>query len=472
MRRRLLLVLLPLLTALLVALEVPLAQTHAARLTQDRFIDGVVDAQRFAGLGDQVLRNVAGRGALDQEARNYARFAESRVAIVDQEVNLLLPHRAAAVSPATRVALLSALAGGDPVRPPTAWPWRSGPIRIGVPIGQGANIIGAVVVEVPTGHIRAQVFSRIALLAALGIAVLILATALAAMRVARWVLRPVDELNATAARLTAGELSARAAERGGPPELRDLAVAVNAMAAALGAALERQRAFVADASHELRNPLATLRLRIESLAERLGGDDERELRVAIAESDRLARTVTRLLELARAEATAAEHGDFDVVALLEQRLAAWTPRLERSAIAVRVSAAGEVRGHGSADAVEYALDVLLDNACSYAAGSPLDIAISADNGYVELRIRDYGTGASEAEVGRIGERFWRGTSHRSEPGTGLGVATARALLHSSGAELDVAAASPGLVVTLRLPAATAPPRTIAPHPDATPADTS
>lgn len=474
MRRRLLLALLPLLVALLAALEVPLAQTHAARLTQDQFIDAIGDAQRFAGLADQVLRNVAGRGLLDEEARNYARLRGRGVTIVDQENEFLLPRDGADPSPALRAALQVAINGGDPARPRTAWPWRTNPMVVGIPIGQDANIIGAVVVEVPTGRVRAQVGRRVALLVALGISVLVLATALGALPVARWVLRPVDELNATAERLTAGDLSARASERGGPPELRGLAVAVNRTAAALGAALERQRAFVADASHELRNPLATLRLRIEALAARLSGEDEQELRLAVAESDRLARTVTRLLELARAEATAAERVDFDVVALLEQRLTAWTPVLAQTGNVLRVCAADETWSHGLPDAVEYALDVLLDNARKYAPGSPLDIAITRDDGFVELRVRDYGTGISEVEVSRIGERFWRGTYHRSLPGTGLGVATARSLLESSGGLLDVATASPGLAATLRLPAATsgAPPSTSAPRRGAATTDTS
>ena len=114
-----------------------------------------------------------------------------------------------------------------------------------------------------------------ALLAGLGISVLLLATVVGVLPVVRWVLRPVDELGATAARLAAGDLTARASERGGPPELRGLAAAFNRMAASLGAALERQRAFVADASHELRNPLGTLRLRLDALAGSLHGEDLR-----------------------------------------------------------------------------------------------------------------------------------------------------------------------------------------------------
>ena len=130
----------------------------------------------------------------------------------------------------------------------------------------------------------------------------------------------MHDLNATADRLAAGGLNARASERAGPPELRGLARAFNEMADNLALALQRQRAFVADASHELRNPLATMRLRMEALAGKVRGDGERDLQLALSESDRLASVVDRLLELARAEATAAERVEFDVVSVTEQRL--------------------------------------------------------------------------------------------------------------------------------------------------------
>jgi signal transduction histidine kinase len=471
MRRRLLLALLPLLLALLAALEVPLAQSHAARLTQALFIDSIGDAQRFAGLADQTMHDVAGRGPLEQEVRHSAQLRNRTVTIVDQENEPVLRHDRGG-SRAVRAALRDALAGRDPHLPDTAWPWRKDPIVVALPIGQDANIIGAVAVEAPTTKVRERVADRIALLAGGGLSVLLLATALGALPVARWVLRPVDELSATAARLTAGDLSARVSERGGPPELRGLAVAFNRMASSLVTALERQRAFVADASHELRTPLATLRLRIEALTGKLSGDGERELSLALDESDRLARTLTRMLTLARSEASAAERADFDVVALMTRRLDAWAPLFVEIGSAVRVDACDEAWAHGSVEAVEYALDVLLENACAYAPGSPVDIAVTVGTGSVELCVRDHGSGVSAADACHIGERFWRSTHHRGIPGTGLGLATARSLLESGGGRLDVSVAVHGLAATLWLPAATGPGRdTTAPPQGAAPADT-
>jgi signal transduction histidine kinase len=452
MRRRLLLALLPLLFVLLVALEVPLAQTYADRRTQELFIESIGDARALGAGADETMRRLAGRRALAARVRDERTLRGRTITIVDEDGDRLLPEVTPPPKPATRQALEAALDRLDPARPPTAWPWRTQPMIVALPIGQDTTLTGAVAVEVATDDVRADVRRRIAILAALGLSLLLVVTVLGVLPVVRWVLRPVDELGASAARLAAGDLEVRASERSGPPELRGLAAAFNRMAASLATALERQRAFVADASHELRNPLAALRLRLDGLVGSLDGEDERRARLAIAESERLARTVTRLLELARAEATAAEREDFDLVALTLGRLDAWSPALEEAGIDLHVESPEPAWVRGSPDAAEYALDVLLDNACSYAPGAALDVAIAHRGDAVEVRVRDHGD-VTESE--HIGERFWRGSRHRSIPGTGLGVATARALLEGSGGSLRLDAARPGLAATIRLPVATA-----------------
>jgi signal transduction histidine kinase len=469
MRRRLLLALLPLLFVLLVALEVPLAQTYAARLTQDLFIESIGDARRFAARGDEAMQALAGRRQLAEELRTQRRIRGRTITIVDRDSALVVPEATPAIEPATARALALALAGDEPSRPPTAWPWRTEPMIVAIGIGQDTGLTGAVAVEVSTGEVRDAVAERFALLAALGLSVVLLATVIGVLPLVRWVLRPVDALAATAARLAAGDLDARTSERGGPPELRGLAAAFNRMAVSLAAALERQRAFVADASHELRNPLAALRLRLDALAGSVHGEDARRLELAIAESERLARTVTRLLELARAEATAAERIDVDLAELTATRLEGWIPALEQVGCAVALESPEHAWARASPDAVEYALDVVLDNVCSYAARTRVEITIVHGAAGAELRVRDHGAGE---DVGHIGERFWRGASHRAIPGTGLGIATARALLASSGGTLRVEPADPGLVATIGLPAAAATARTSAPRPRAAAPDRS
>jgi len=454
MRRRLLAVLLPLLTALLAALEVPLAQTHAARLTQNLFIEHIAYAEQFAALAEPLLRTGSGRATVEHDLRTYSDITGVTVTVFDNNRRPVLHFGTRRPSAATAAARDDFLVDRTPTRPPTTWPWRPAPMIVGETIGKRGPQIGAVILEVPTRRVREQVMVRVAVLAGAGIAVLLLTTALCALPLARWVLRPVYDLSDAAGRLAAGDLDARAQERGGPPELRGLARAFNQMADNLVAALQRQRAFVADASHELRNPLATLRLRMEALTGRMHDGGERDLRLALSESDRLANTVDRLLELARAEATAAERVDFDVVSLTVKRLDAWMPELQSVGSVLHIDAPAEAVSCSSPDAVEYALDVLLDNARKFAPGSPIDVAVSLRDDCVEVVVRDHGPGLAASDLARVGERFWRSPRHRAVPGTGLGVATARALLDSAGATIDVSFGNPGLAVVLRLPTPT------------------
>ncbi len=452
MRRRLLLLLLPLVAALLGALAVILAQSHAERLTQDLFSERSSYAEVFAADADPVLRTGAGRRGLAAALDSYTTDVVPgvTVAVYNNDRTLIYSNR----RPSTRArrARETLLAESDVPAPKTAWPWHETPVIVGKTIGRPT--IGAFVLEAPTTSVRERVEARMYLLAGGGIVALLLASALLVLPLARWLLRPVYDLNEAAGRLAAGDLAARASERGGPPELRGLAHAFNQMADYLVAALEGQRAFVADASHELRNPLATLRLRMEALDGKVGSDGERDLRLALAESDRLAHTVKRLLELARAEATAAEQVDVNVVALTAKRLDAWKTALEAAGSVVRLHAPAQVLAHCSPEAVEYALDVVLDNARTFADGAPLDVVIAAREEAVDILVRDHGPGLPSSELSHVGGRFWRSGRHRARAGTGLGLATARALLEGSGASMAIGAADPGLEVRLRLAAST------------------
>ena len=473
MRRRLLLVLLPLLTALLTALEVPLMQAYADGLTQELYAEHLAEAEDFAVFADPVLRSDRGGESLRQEIRAYIAVSPGvAVSIYDNEEARVVTA-GAPPSPASAAARERFLVDRAHERPKTVWPWRRERMIVGEAVGKRGPEIGAVVIEVPTDAVRDKVEVRMAVLAGGGLAVLLLTGALCALPLARWVLRPVHDLNAAAGRLAAGGLGARASDRGGPPELRGLARAFNEMADNLVTALQRQRAFVADASHELRNPLATLRLRLEALAGETSEDVGRDARLALSEADRLAAIVDRLLELARAEATAAEQVDFDAVAVVSERLAAWAPALGAEGIVARVQAPEPAIARGLPDAVRYALDVALDNARKFAPGHPLDVEVRSRGGHVEISVRDHGAGLHPDELDQVGDRFWRSSGHRATAGTGLGLATSRALLESAGATLEISLGRPGLVVTLAVPASTgAILDTSARRPDADPADTS
>src|SRR2546421_202997 len=127
------------------------------------------------------------------------------------------------------------------------------------PIVQDGDVIAVVVTDSPTGAMRSRILHGWLLIAGSEFAATVVAV-LAAIRLTRWVLRPVRVLDRASHDIATGRLASRVEEAGGPPELRRLARSFNEMAANVEQVLEQQRAFVADASHQLRNPLSALLL--------------------------------------------------------------------------------------------------------------------------------------------------------------------------------------------------------------------
>lgn len=132
------------------------------------------------------------------------------------------------------------------------------------PVGRDERVSGAVPMAVPTGAARRDATVR-RLLIACGALAAFAAAGLVAAGITRRLMRPVRDLDRAVERLTSGRLEARAVSDTGPPELRNLRVQFDAMAEVVADSIGRQRAFVADASHQLRNPLATLVLQLENV---------------------------------------------------------------------------------------------------------------------------------------------------------------------------------------------------------------
>jgi signal transduction histidine kinase len=291
------------------------------------------------------------------------------------------------------------------------------------------------------------------------VGVMLIALAMAAVvgaAVSRWLTRPIRRLDLAARRMATGDLRTRAALRRGPPELVELSDTLDQMAGRLESLIGEQRAFVADASHQLRTPLTGMRLRLENLQSRIEhGEslDTTDVEAAVDEVARLARLVGDLLQLARADgATGREVVDLDLVAA--ERVETWQAMAE--AAGVRVVLLGSDRRH-SANAVpgtvEQVLDNAIDNAMRVSApGSTIEVQLEDLNGQVAVRIIDHGVGLTDAEKAHAFQRFWRGTS--DSEGTGLGLPIARALALASGGDLVLLdTAGGGLTVELRLPTA-------------------
>jgi signal transduction histidine kinase len=276
---------------------------------------------------------------------------------------------------------------------------------------------------------------------------------LLAARMTRWVLRPVHVLDAATHEMATGRLAARVPEDSGPPELRRLTTAFNEMAGHVQDVVEQQRAFVADASHQLRNPLGALLLRLDDLALRMPTPWAREVGAATDEGHHLARSLDRLLELARAEHAGAAPRVADVVPVVAERMDAWRLVAERRGLALRREGAAAATALVDLEALRGALDVLLDNACKFGPeGSRVVVRVDTTADGVLVAVDDEGPGLDVDELTRAGDRFWRSRRHQNVDGSGLGLSIARTLLQAGGGRLDVARNEPcGLSVRLVLP---------------------
>ncbi|HEX5565749.1 MAG TPA: HAMP domain-containing sensor histidine kinase, partial [Streptomyces sp.] len=276
--------------------------------------------------------------------------------------------------------------------------------------------------------------------------------------VTRRALRPVEGIRREMAAITAStDLSRRVPEPASGDEVARLARTTNETLTALEAAVERQRRFVADASHELRSPIASLRTQLEVAAAHPGLLD---LDGAVHDTVRLQDLAADLLLLARLDA-GERPGDSRVAldALVREELVQRVG--DRIPVTLDENPGGEreegvpLEVTGSRSQLARVLGNLLDNAQRHAAGR-VRTTVRRDGGWAVLEVADDGAGVPEEERERIFERFVRLDDARSrdDGGAGLGLAIARDVAARHGGTLTVGRAPEGgALLTLRLPAA-------------------
>jgi signal transduction histidine kinase len=457
MRRRLIAGYLLLLALVLVALEAPLCITIAGRDTQRLVADRLADATRFATLAEPALRTNE-IDTLHSELATYDEVYGISAAVVDQDGNQVVTSRPgfdlgvpAVVNQARR-----ALAGAQASDDGTIWPWRSSPLVVAVPVGSGGAILGAVITVSPTGAHTSSVATAWVLLAAGGLVVLAIGI-IAVWWFARWTLRPVAVLDSAAHELGAGDYAVRVPVDDGPAELRRLAAGFNEMAATVKDALDRQRAFVSHASHQLRNPLTALRLRVESLGDDLTDPEIIEAhKLALEEAERLGHVLDSLLALARAERGNYRLEDIDAGEVAFTRVLTWQPVAEQKGVRLRyVRPAYPVHARAVATALDQSLDALIDNAVKFSAEDStvqpptVTVRVTAEDDGVAVHVTDTGPGLSDEHRELATDRFWRAPSATNVEGSGLGLPIVAVLAEASGGRFELLAAQPqGLHVRL------------------------
>ncbi|MFC5231277.1 sensor histidine kinase [Pseudonocardia zijingensis] len=458
MRRRLLLVLSAFALAAVAGFAVPLLQSTAAGRTQEFVLTRAGDLDRFAALAQQAT-GPAGAGALAQEVQAHQTVYGEGVAVVDRSGRAVVEAGLRADDPAVVSAVDAALRNQPAARPVGLRPWSTEPILLARPIGTGTEVGGAVVLRAEPADAAADIATAWAAVL-LGTLLAAVACAALALLLARWVLRPIRELAAGVGEVAAGHPGAHVSPRAGPTELRELAAAFNRMSDAVATSAEEQRRLVADTSHQLRNPLAALRLRVDTLDPHVAPAGRATYRSTVVELDRLEALLDGLLVLASAEsratdlAAAARPDDrTDLAAVVAERLDAWRPAAGQAGVRLDAAAPGPVEAATTTSEVEQLLDVLLDNAVKYAGqGATVSIALSSRDGRALLEVRDDGPGLPPDQLQRATQRYWRAPGSPAR-GSGLGLPIAERLATARGGALHVASPpGAGLVVTIELPA--------------------
>ena len=341
--------------------------------------------------------------------------------------------------------------------PATAPPLVASALRTGAPAdaahgGQLEAAVPLLVAERVTGAVRAVRSDAGAardtrgawlVLAAIAAGVIAAASA-AALVLGRRLAAPLERLAGAARVLGEGDFSVRA-PRAGVTEVDAVGVALDTTAARLGDLISRERAFTTNASHQLRTPLAALRLELEALA--LRQPDDAELAAALAQVDRLQATIETLLSVAR---DARRRGELaDIVALVDDAEARWRDVLAADARPLRSrSTAHRPTVRASRRVVDEILDVLLDNARVHGRGA-VTLTVRELDGWLALDVADQGAGFS-GDPERAMARPPGANGH------GIGLALARELAHAEGGRLVVTSAGPEPVLTLLLPRPGAP----------------
>jgi signal transduction histidine kinase len=347
-------------------------------------------------------------------------------------------------------------------------PFGTGSEVISRSFGSASQVLGAAVLEVNQDAARQKLRER---WLAVGLAAAALAAILliAAARVTRWVLRPVHRLNAAVAELGTTGRSAQLPQEG-PPELRELSRSFSAMAQSVTDSIEAQRQLIADTSHELRNPVGALRLRIDLLQLKLTAAGERAAATAVVtELERVEEILDGVLKLAAAEHRAFEdsagaghliprrdQAPIDPFPILQEEAERAEPAARLAGAAILLSSPPQQPAliACNPDHLAQMVGELLNNAIKYAGHANIYVTARVRGAAVAVEVSDDGPGLSLIERATATHRFWRSPQHRDISGNGLGMTIVEKLATANGGRLLLGETQPhGLTASVEFPRA-------------------
>ena len=327
-----------------------------------------------------------------------------------------------------------------------------------VPLSTGSAPTEAIVVSRSVGEMLAAQRRTFLILFVVSAALLVIGGALAYWLAGR-ALRPVRTIAGLARSISEHDLHRRVEVKVPPDELGELVDTFNTMLARLEAGFISMGRFTADASHELRAPLALMRIQLEgALSRGRSRDDYKEvLESLLLEVEHLSRLADQLLILARADANALlpANEPVDVADFLHETAARWEGSAVERGTRLDVSAPNSGRMDADPALLRRVLDNLIENALRHTAeGTAVALRGYAGDGGWNVEVADHGPGVTPENRARLFTRFARTDSVRSPEngGAGLGLALSAAIARAHGGTLElVASAAPGAIFRLHIP---------------------
>jgi signal transduction histidine kinase len=278
--------------------------------------------------------------------------------------------------------------------------------------------------------------------------------------VGRAALKRIDSVSEASRRIMGGDLAGRLPVTGAGDEFDRLSENLNTMLARIAMLNEGLKQVSDNIAHDLKTPLTRLRNRAEAtLSGKHKPTDYRSaLEATIAESDHLIKTFNAILMISRLEAGySSEHlSRVDLKAAIRDVVELYEPVAEEAGVVLEVAAEEPLAVDGNRELIGQALSNIVDNAIKYSVDSTVAptvrVVLEQGSGHIRLMVADNGPGIPDgADRERVTERFVRLEKSRSQPGSGLGLALAKAIMKFHNGRLDLLPANPGLCVVMDFP---------------------
>ena len=288
-----------------------------------------------------------------------------------------------------------------------------------------------------------------------GIGVVLLLACLGALLVRKLFRRMIANVSDTAAAVSRGDLSRRVQLSGRGDEFDQLSESINDMLDRIARLMEGVKQVSNAIAHDLRTPIARARARLEEASGHNAGPGE--LRTAIEQAttdlDGIVSVFQALLRIAEIEAGSrrAAFAAMDLAPLLADMAELYEASAEENGLKLDLKIPLSLQAHGDATLIQQAVANLLDNALKFSPpGTAVTLSGTKVPDGIEIAVTDHGPGIPEPDRGRATERFYRGETARSTPGSGLGLSLVQAVAQLHGGSFTLADAEPGLRAVLRL----------------------